>query len=46
LGTVDPVRPNKIKDDWAFTLDDLDEGNVDPILGAHLLSESYLRIRY
>lgn len=43
LGTVDPVRPNKIKDDWAFTLDDLDEGNVDPILEAHLLSESYLR---
>lgn len=38
VGTLDPIRPNIEKIDWAFTLD---EGNVDPVLGIHLLSEAY-----
>ena len=37
--TSDPVRPEN-PNDWAFTLD---EGNVDPVLGYHFLSEAYLK---
>ena len=36
VGTLDPVRPENAND-WAFTLD---EGNVDPVLGYHFLSEA------
>ncbi len=39
VGTLDPVRPENAND-WAFTLD---EGNVDPVLGYHFLSEAYLK---
>ena len=39
VGTLDPVRPEN-PNDWAFTLD---EGNVDPVLGYHFLSEAYLK---
>lgn len=38
VGTLDPIRPDTEKADWAFTLD---EGNVDPVLGIHFLSEAY-----
>ena len=38
LGTADPMRPKVPWVDWAFTLD---EGNVDPVLGIHYLSEIY-----
>ncbi|MDO4465725.1 MAG: glutathione S-transferase C-terminal domain-containing protein [Bacillota bacterium] len=40
LGTLDPIRPNTEKTDWAFTLD---PENVDPVLLIHYLSEAYLR---
>lgn len=40
VGTLDPIRPDKTPSDWAFTLD---EGNVDPVLGIHYLSEAYLK---
>ena len=36
VGTLDPIRPENAND-WAFTLD---EGNVDPVLGYHYLSEA------
>ncbi len=39
LGTADPKRPNVDRSDWAFTLD---EGDVDPVLGIHYISEVYL----
>lgn len=39
VGTLDPVRPNTPTSDWAFTLD---EGEVDPVLKIHKLSEIYL----
>ncbi|MCR4926388.1 MAG: glutathione S-transferase C-terminal domain-containing protein [Lachnospiraceae bacterium] len=39
VGTLDPIRPEN-PNDWAFTLD---EGNVDPVLGYHFLSEAYLK---
>ncbi len=38
LGTLDPIRPDLPYSDWAFTLD---EGEVDPVLGIHYLSEAY-----
>lgn len=40
LGTVDPLRPNIDRVDWAFTLDKDDR---DPILGIHYLSEAYVK---
>ena len=39
LGTADPKRPDVPRSDWAFTLD---EGDVDPVLGIHYISEAYL----
>lgn len=39
LGTVDPIRPNVERSDWAFTLDD---NGKDPILKISYLSEAYL----
>ncbi len=38
VGTLDPIRPDVPWSDWSFTLD---EGDVDPVLGIHLLSEAY-----
>lgn len=38
VGTLDPIRPDVPWSDWAFTLD---EGDRDPVLGIHLLSEAY-----
>jgi len=38
LGTLDPVRPNTLTSDWAFTLD---KDGVDPVLKVHLLSDLY-----
>ena len=38
VGTLDPIRPDVPWSDWAFTLD---EGEVDPVLGYHFLSEAY-----
>ena len=38
VGTLDPIRPDVPWSDWAFTLD---EGDKDPVLGIHLLSEAY-----
>ncbi len=40
LGTLDPVRPDVERTDWAFTLDD---GEVDPVLKIHYISEAYLK---
>ena len=40
LGTLDPVRPDVERTDWAFTLD---EGDVDPVLKIHYISEAYLK---
>lgn len=40
LGTLDPVRPDVGRTDWAFTLD---EGGKDPVLGIRYLSEAYLK---
>lgn len=39
VGKADPKRPDVPRSDWAFTLDD---GNVDPVLGIHYISEVYL----
>ena len=38
VGTLDPIRPDVPWSDWSFTLD---EGEVDPVLKIHLLSEAY-----
>ena len=38
VGTLDPIRPDVPWSDWAFTLD---EGDKDPVLEIHLLSEAY-----
>lgn len=40
VGTLDPIKPDKVPSDWAFTLD---PGEVDPVLGIHYLSEAYLK---
>lgn len=41
IGVVDPVRPTDVdRTDWVFTLD---EGEVDPVLGIHYLSEAYYK---
>jgi putative glutathione S-transferase len=39
LGTLDPVRPDVGRTDWAFTLDKNDE---DPVLKIKYISEAYL----
>ncbi|MGN0343173.1 MAG: glutathione S-transferase family protein [Roseburia sp.] len=39
VGTLDPIRPDTEKTDWAFTLD---ENNEDPVLKVKYLSELYL----
>ncbi|MDR2774661.1 MAG: hypothetical protein LBC19_07965, partial [Tannerella sp.] len=39
IGTVDPVRPEKERSDWAFTLD---EEGEDPVLKVKFLSDLYL----
>lgn len=39
VGKADPKRPNVSRSDWAFTLN---EGDVDPVLGIHYISEVYL----
>ena len=39
LGTVDPIRPDGVKSDWAFTLD---ENHEDPVLKVKKVSELYL----
>lgn len=39
LGTLDPVRPDVGRTDWAFTLD---ENDVDPVLKIKYISEAYL----
>lgn len=39
LGTADPIRPKLPRVDWAFTLD---EGDADPVLHIHYVSEAYL----
>ena len=36
--TLDPIRPNVGRVDWAFTLD---KNNIDPVLGIYYLSEIY-----
>ena len=38
VGTLDPIRPDVAWSDWSFTLD---EDDMDPVLGIHLLSEAY-----
>jgi putative glutathione S-transferase len=40
LGTLDPVRPDVERTDWAFTLDENEE---DPVLKIHYISEAYLK---
>ena len=40
LGTLDPIRPDVERTDWAFTLD---ENDVDPVLKIHYISEAYLK---
>ena len=40
LGTVDPIRPDVPRIDWAFSLD---EDGVDPVLGIEYLSEIYTK---
>mgnify|MGYP001260806336 CR=1 FL=1 len=40
IGTLDPVRPDVDRSDWAFTLD---RNGKDPVLGIRYLSEAYLR---
>lgn len=40
VGTLDPIRPNKPYNDWAFTLDP--EG-VDPVLKVPYISDIYYR---
>lgn len=39
VGTLDPIRPNIERTDWAFTLD---ENQVDPVLNIKYLSDIYL----
>ena len=39
VGKADPKRPDLLRSDWSFTLD---ENNVDPVLGIHYVSEAYL----
>jgi putative glutathione S-transferase len=39
VGTVDPIRPEKERSDWAFTLDEKGE---DPVLKVKYLSDLYL----
>lgn len=41
IGKASPLRPKLDHADWAFTLDD---GDVDPILNIHYLSEAYLKV--
>lgn len=40
LGTLDPIRPDVGRTDWAFTLDENEE---DPVLKIRYLSEAYLK---
>ncbi|GHP14752.1 hypothetical protein YK48G_21770 [Lentilactobacillus fungorum] len=40
IGKASPLRPKIDHADWAFTLDD---GDVDPVLKIHYLSEAYLK---
>lgn len=40
LGTLDPIRPDVERTDWAFTLD---KNDVDPVLKIHYISEAYLK---
>jgi putative glutathione S-transferase len=40
LGTLDPIRPDVERTDWAFTLD---EHGEDPVLKIKYLSEAYLK---
>lgn len=40
LGTLDPIRPEVERTDWAFTLD---ENQEDPVLKIKYLSEAYLK---
>jgi putative glutathione S-transferase len=40
VGTVDPVRPEKERSDWAFTLD---ANGEDPVLKIKFLSDAYLK---
>ncbi|RKD30660.1 glutathione S-transferase family protein [Lacrimispora algidixylanolytica] len=40
LGTLDPIRPDVERTDWAFTLD---ENDVDSVLKIHYISEAYLK---
>ena len=40
LGTLDPIRPEVGRTDWAFTLD---ENQEDPVLKIKYLSEAYLK---
>jgi putative glutathione S-transferase len=40
VGTLDPIRPNKPYNDWAFTLD---PGGVDPVLKVPYISDIYYR---
>ncbi len=40
VGTLDPIRPDVGRTDWAFTLD---ENNEDPVLKIKYLSEAYLK---
>lgn len=40
LGTLDPIRPDVERTDWAFFLD---ENDVDPVLKIHYISEAYLK---
>ncbi|MDR2139517.1 MAG: glutathione S-transferase C-terminal domain-containing protein [Tannerella sp.] len=42
IGTVDPVRPEKERSDWAFTLDERGE---DPVLKVKFLSDLYLNAK-
>lgn len=39
IGLVDPMRPNTVRSDWAFTLD---PDGVDPVLKIHTMGEIYL----
>ena len=42
IGTVDPIRPEKERSDWAFTLD---ENGEDPVLKVKFLSDLYLNAK-
>jgi putative glutathione S-transferase len=43
VGTVDPIRPEKERSDWAFTLD---KNGVDPVLKVKFLSDLYLKAKH